>query len=216
MARPIRKRASIERGVVGVVAEKGLQATTIQDIADAAQVSPGLLYRYWKNREDLAADVYCRHLNEVLGRLAEAGAAVQAGGAQGSAEGGAEGGAATTDTWPRLCAVVRALLEYADEQPTVVRFLLFAQHELADYIPPREGVRAFLRGVVEAGMADGTFRRMDVELAMALTIGVVIWPIVGAMYEQVSRPLAGHAEEIIGALGRVLMGERPAGRQATA
>ena len=51
MARPIQKRENIERGVVQVVAEKGLGATTIQDIASAVGVSPGLLYRYWKNRD---------------------------------------------------------------------------------------------------------------------------------------------------------------------
>ena len=40
MARPVEKREHIERGVVEVVARKGLRGTTIQDIASEAHVSP--------------------------------------------------------------------------------------------------------------------------------------------------------------------------------
>ena len=104
MARPVVKRAQIEGGVVDVVARKGLHATTIKDIASAASVSPGLLYRYWENRDALAGEVYQSHLRELLGRLTSA--------------------AATERTaTARLRAMIAAFLDFADRSPTLLKFL---------------------------------------------------------------------------------------------
>ena len=111
MARPIQKREDIERGVVEVVAEKGLGATTIQDIAAAAGVSPGLLYRYWKNRDDLASEVYQRHWYALLERMAGPAAA-------------------ESDVLSKVRAMALAFLEFADEDPVLVKCLPISQHVL--------------------------------------------------------------------------------------
>ena len=125
MARPIEKREHIERGVVEVIARKGLHGTTIQDIANEASVSPGLLYRYWENRDELAAEVYRRHYDELLASL---GARVLG----------------KTGFWPQVDALVRAFLEFADEKPTILKFLLLSQHDLHQFVPAESGVRQFL------------------------------------------------------------------------
>jgi len=185
MARPARKRAAIERGVVEVVARKGLPATTIKDIAAAARVSPGLLYRYWRNRDDLAADVYRKHyqaLLERLGRLA----------------------AAEDGLWRKLSAIVRGFLEFADQNPTLLKFILLSQHDLHRTVPPDKGVRAFLRDMIRDGMARRRMRAIDQNLAAQLLLGIVLQPVVGALYGDLSVPLVQHHAEIMGALRRAL------------
>jgi AcrR family transcriptional regulator len=185
MARPIEKRRFIEEGVVRVVAEKGLKGTTIQDIADAAKVSPGLLYRYWKNRDDLAGEVYREHTLALLGRLMTVG--------------GREKG-----VMAQARSMLGAFLRYADEQPLLLKFLLLSQHDMNSSIPEEQGLHNFVKRVVAAGMDEGCFRRMDVDLASAILLGIVLQPTIAAVYGHVARPVAQHADTIMGAVERAL------------
>src|SRR5262245_32197716 len=134
MARPIEKRANIERGVVEVVARKGLHATTIQDIAIASSVSPGLLYRYWENRDALAADVYRAHYDKLVERLLN-------------------NALSATSVWQRVDAVVSEFFRFAEESPTLVKFMLLSQHEIVPGLPPERGVRRLLGTLIADGVA---------------------------------------------------------------
>ena len=185
MARPIQKRENIERGVVQVVAEKGLGATTIQDIAAASGVSPGLLYRYWKNRDDLAREVYQQHWYALLERIALPGAA-------------------ESDVLLKIRAMARAFLEFADSEPVLLKFLLLSQHELKSRIPPEKRVHALVIRVVEEGMAQGRLRRTDPELAVHFLLGIVLQTTIGSIYGNVSRPVGRHLPAIMDAVVRVL------------
>jgi AcrR family transcriptional regulator len=186
MARPIEKREHIERGVVEVVARKGLRGTTIQDIADAAKVSPGLLYRYWKNRDDLAAEVYREHYESLLARLANLADQED-------------------DPWSRLSVMIRGFLQFADERPTILKFLLLSQHDLHGSVPAEKGIRPFLVSILKSGLSRDQFRTMDPELAAQILLGIVLQPVVGALYGHVSPPLVRHHAEIMDALERVFL-----------
>lgn len=197
MARPVEKRENIERGIVEVVARKGLRGTTIQDIASEARVSSGLLYRYWQDRDDLAGEVYRKHyqaLLEYLGALA----------------------AREKDVWSKLKVIVHGFLTYADENPTLLKFILLSQHDLHRTVPPENGVRAFLQSMIRGGMGTGRLREMDPELAAQLFLGIVLQPVVGALYGDLALPLEQHEEEIVAALARMLLdddGSTPRGRK---
>lgn len=186
MARPVEKREHIERGVVEVVARKGLRGTTIQDIADEAGVSPGLLYRYWKNRDDLAGEVYHTHYLTLLERLFALAAR-------------------ESDLRGKLSVMIHGFLEFADEQPTVLKFLLLSQHDLHKSVPTEMGIRTFLLDLIQAGVASRHLRPMDPNLATQLLLGIVLQPVVGALYGHLSPPLVDHHEAIVGALERVFL-----------
>ena len=193
MARPIAKREDIERGVLEVVARKGLRGTTIQDIADAASVSPGLLYRYWKNRDDLATEVYRKHYVELVQSLTGVAAS-------------------EPDVPGKLRAMVRGFLCYADEHPVALRFLLLSQHDLAAHVPPEFGVRALLQRLLADGMARGQLRHMDPDLAVQLVLGIVLQPAIGVTYGHLATPASSHLADILAALERTLFipdGEAP-------
>lgn len=188
MARPIQKREDIERGVIEVVARKGLRGTTIQDIADAASVSPGLLYRYWKNRDDLAADVYRQRYLALLERLGTL--------------------AAAPGTVPeKLRALIGAFLRFADDEPVLLRFLLLSQHDLADRVPESAGVHTMARNLIRAGVSEGWLREMDAELAVQLLLGLVLQPVVGATYGHLAHPVSAYADAIYSAVQRTLLVE---------
>lgn len=202
MARPITKREDIERGVVEVVARKGLGATTIQDIARAAEVSPGLLYRYWESRDDLAGDVYQKHWDALRDRLVAA---------------------ALPDAAPmrRVAAMAESFLRFADEQPVLLRFLLLSQHELNSRIPADQSLRMLALHVMREAMRRGDVREMDPELAVQFLLGAVLQPVIGAVYGNVARPVVQHLPAIVDAIERLLANGRTDGplrqpRQAAA
>jgi AcrR family transcriptional regulator len=186
MSRPIEKREHIERGVVEVIARKGLRGTTIQDIAAAAGVSPGLLYRYWENRDALAAEVYLEHYQALLERLGRRAVG-------------------ETGFWGRLGVMVRGFLEFADENPTVLKFLLLSQHDLQPGIPMEKGIKSFMLTLIEMGAADGSIRRSDPNLAIQFILGIVLQPVVGALYGDLPQPLVQYHEPIMAALRRVFV-----------
>ena len=185
MARPIQKREDIERGVVKVVSRRGLHAVTIQDIADEAGVSPGLLHRYWKGRDDLAAEVYCEIHRGLLDRLNSLTAT-------------------TPEVWDKLRLAVRAFLAFASSSPVELRFLLLSQHDLAATLPAEQSFHLWLRRLIAEGMAQGRLRKMDADVASQLMLGVVLEPVIGSIYGRVRAAPMAMEGEIVAAVERVL------------
>ncbi|HNC74736.1 MAG TPA: helix-turn-helix domain-containing protein, partial [Elusimicrobiota bacterium] len=60
----------VMRAALRLFVEKGINATTIKDIARAGGVSEGALYRHFKSKEDLAFHIFTTHLNDFTMRLA--------------------------------------------------------------------------------------------------------------------------------------------------
>lgn len=57
------RRTQILEVALKLFAEKGVEGTTIKQIAETASISPGLLYHYFKGKADLLAEVIeCRSL----------------------------------------------------------------------------------------------------------------------------------------------------------
>ena len=66
-----RRRQQIIVAAKRVFSEKGYTRTTIEDIAHEAELSPGTLYLYFKNKEELFASLSLRILQYLLIRLKE-------------------------------------------------------------------------------------------------------------------------------------------------
>lgn len=61
------RREEIISAAQKVFFEKGLQTATVDDIADAAEVSKGTIYLYYKSKEDLYLAVVLRGMDILLG-----------------------------------------------------------------------------------------------------------------------------------------------------
>lgn len=72
MSRPVMKREIIEESAIRLFATKGLARTTIKDIAAAAGVTEGALYRWYDGKEEMAWKLFNRELDQFTHLVSEA------------------------------------------------------------------------------------------------------------------------------------------------
>ncbi|KAA0021971.1 TetR/AcrR family transcriptional regulator [Antrihabitans cavernicola] len=133
-------------------AQRGLRATTVRDIADAAGILSGSLYHHFDSKESMVDEILRGFLDDLFGRYNEI----------------VESGLSSRDT---LEALVVASFEAIDASHSAVAIYQDeAKHlrtsERFAYIDARNlEFRALWIGVLQAGAADGSFRPdIDVEL----------------------------------------------------
>jgi len=141
-------------------AAKGFHGTTTRDIASAAGMSPAALYVHHRSKEDLLHQISRAGHDRTLALVQEA---------------------VTSSGSPReqLLAVVRAFVVHHAEGHTSARIV---NYELAALSPEhleeitaiRREIEAQMRGVVERGVADGSFHTSDAQMTAAalLSLGI--------------------------------------------
>jgi len=72
MSRPVMKREIIEEAAIRLFATKGLARTTIKDIAAAAEVTEGALYRHYEGKEEMAWKLFNRELDQFTRLVSDA------------------------------------------------------------------------------------------------------------------------------------------------
>jgi len=150
---PNERRAELLAIAAGLFAERGLRATTVRDIADAAGILSGSLYHHFVSKESMVDEILRGFLDALFDRYR----AIVA-----------------EDLGPRgtLEAVVVASFEAIDEHNAAVAIYQAEARRLADqprfgYISERlTEFRRLWHDVLDAGIADGSFRpNLDVELS---------------------------------------------------
>ncbi|MFC9057176.1 TetR/AcrR family transcriptional regulator [Streptomyces sp. NPDC057074] len=160
-------RLEIAREAVRLFTERGVQATSGEDIARAAGISPRTLWRYFSAKEQCVRPLLTRELTRVAQRLVElpAGrplaAVVEDDGAERYDDEDAEGASA-----------VRALIRLTREEPSILAVWLQVHHEaeavFAGVLAERLGLPADSLDVrVRASMINGALRSASEDWALA-------------------------------------------------
>ena len=76
--RPEVRRERLVEAATQVFAERGYEGARIEQIADAADVSPGLLYRHFEGKQELYTEILNHANRELLAHLTQAAAPDQA------------------------------------------------------------------------------------------------------------------------------------------
>lgn len=178
----------ISRTALGLFVEKGITATTIRDIASAAGVAEGTLYRHYESKEQLAWELFSTNylaFARELDRLQE-----------------------EYDTLKdKLAAMIRQFCAFFDRDPVLFSYLLLAQHaQLKKVTPEMQTAVTVLQKVIGQGMARGEVPEMDVELAAAMVLGLVLQVAVFKAYNRLSQNLSQVSETLVAACWRVLAG----------
>lgn len=190
--RPTRER--ISSAALQLFAEKGFDGTSVRDIARAAGIAEGALYRHFPSKEALARSLFLDGYARLAADIGDLCTAVP----------GFPG---------RVAALVGHFCRLFDEEPTLFGFLLLNQHDHLRFVDRNDdaaNVVSALERVFAEAVAAGEIPPQDVALATALALGTVVQPAVFHLYGRLEGTLAGHAETIAAAVLRVVGVKAPA------
>lgn len=179
-------RELIASAALGLFVEKGIDGTTIRDIAVAARIAEGTLYRHYPSKDALAWDLFSHNFTAFALELHR----IQAG---------------HTTLRAKLDAMVRQFCAFFDQDPVLFSYLLLAQHgQLQKVTPDLPNPVAVLREVLAAGMDRGEIPAGDPNVAAAMVLGIVLQVAVFKIYQRLTQSLTSLAEILVQACWRVL------------
>jgi AcrR family transcriptional regulator len=175
MPRSAGVKTKVERAAVDLFAANGFDGVSIADIAGAAGVSQGALYRHYASKEELAWALFStgylrtgRELDQIR-------------------TGEAEFEAAVTAMTAHFCALY-------DADPTLFRFMLITQHGFLPRIPSgsRTPVDA-IADLVGDAIAENQLKPIDPALGAAVVMGVILQAATFHIYGRLGGSLAARA-----------------------
>ena len=180
-------KALIERTALRLFAKKGIKETTIKDIAKAAKIAEGTMYRHYKGKEQLAESLFMENYMGFGQELHE----VQA---------------RESTTRTKLLAIIHHFCAAYDRDPTVMNYLFLTRHEYLHKMHPR-GQNPYLvfRHVIREGMNKGDIPKQDADVATSMVLGIVLQIVdtrlLGSLIKQ---RISGLADQLAAACLRVL------------
>jgi len=164
------RRCSIVDAAEKLFFAKGFAATTIDEIAEAAELSKGTIYLYFKNKEEIYAAIVRRGMR-ILTDLSDAAVAAAPTGAQ------------------KIRALGQALLTFYERHPRHFRALFYHHESPACPLPgrdpgdpliealvsDRDKLYAFGVEAIRGGIADGSIRPdADPVKATIILVGMIL------------------------------------------
>ncbi len=179
-------KARVERAALTLFVARGVAETTTREIAMAASIAEGTIYRYFPSKEQLALDIFLGHHRALAEALAEAHRPV-------------------TGLRDKIEAIVRCYCEWADRDWSLFAYHLLTQHLFLAMVPdgtpnPVDVVRA----VIVNAMTAGVIPQRDPDLAAASAIGTVMQPATYKVYGRFEGPLSDHVRFFADAAWAVL------------
>jgi AcrR family transcriptional regulator len=178
----------IARTALALFVEKGIDGTTIRDIAEAAGIAEGTLYRHYPGKDALAWELFSENYTgfaRELRRIQADQATLRA----------------------KLEAMVRQFCTFFDDDPVLFSYLLLAQHgQLQKVTPEMPNPVEVVREVLAGGMDRGEIPAGDPNVAAAMLLGIVLEIAVFKIYQRLTRNLTSLADTLVAACWRVVAG----------
>lgn len=190
MSRPVMKREIIEESAIRLFATKGLARTTIKDIAAAAGVTEGALYRWYDGKEEMAWKLFNRELDQFTHLVSEV---------------------LFDDRLPfalRLGQAVQTIYDYYHYNSDQFAFILLTQHGFPeDRLLSRETEpHGLAERFVGQAVGLGEIPPCDADLFAGLIMGAIMQPLVLHRYGKIE--LSPETPELVTAACLRMLGAR--------
>ena len=178
-------RQKIHRAALDLFSSRGVAETSVRDLAQAAGIAEGTLYRHYASKDDLVADLFLSNYATFAERLRTV--------------------RAVAGLRARLDAVAALVFGFHDADPTLFRFLLLVQHQaLARGGDGDDNPVTVLRAMILEAQAAGEVTMTDPDLACALVLGLLLQPATALVYGRLSGPLLPLSSTVAAACWRTL------------
>ncbi len=179
-------KARIERAALTLFVARGVPETTTREIAMAASIAEGTIYRHFPSKEQLALDLFLRHHRALASAVAEAHRPL-------------------TGLRDKIQAIVRCYCEWADRDWSLFAYHLLTQHLFLALVPDgTPNPVDVVREVIVSAMTAGEIPIRDPDLAAAAAIGTVMQPATYKVYGRFEGPLSDHVTFFAAAAWAVL------------
>ena len=169
----------IEQSALTLFVKNGVDGTGVREIAKAAGITEGAIYRHFKGKDALVWQLFADNY-VAYGAKLDALQREQVGSAA------------------KLEAMVKGFCAFFDEDETLWRFLLLVQHgQLAnvtdDMITPVQVVE----GVISAGIKAGEVSFKDATAATAAVFGIVLQTTTFKIYNRLQGSMSKRADTLV-------------------
>lgn len=176
----------IDQAALALFAEKGVDRTTINDIAAGAGIAEGTIYRHYPSKDELIWGLFSANYGELAWRLERLQDRVP----------GLRG---------KLEVMVEAFCAMFEREPAMFSFLLLVQHGQLSKVPAEMNTPGrVLRAVIVRAIARGEIAEQDPDVATAMVFGIVLQPAVFKIYGHITRPMTELTETLAEACWRAL------------
>jgi AcrR family transcriptional regulator len=176
----------IDQAAIALFISRGVDASTTKEIAAAAGISEGAIYRHYRSKDELAVSLFMG-VHKRLSSLVEE-AAAKAGGVEGKA-----------------AAIVAAYCEVADENWSLFTFHILTLHRfLPHYREDGRDPVTVVERVLKQAMMDCEIPPADPTVLAAMLIGVVIQTAQNTVYGRIDSRLTTHAPLMTKAVQAIL------------
>jgi AcrR family transcriptional regulator len=172
------KLPGVMRAALKLFVKKGIDGTTIKDIAREAKVAEGALYRHFKSKDDLAWHLFSTHLDAFTKELTEKVFA-------------------HTSAQERIQCFVRESFAAFESDPELYTYLILREHsELQKY--PQNFVHPghIVVKVVEDGQKTGEIKAGNAYVLAAIFIGSIIRVCVTKMYGSIQEDVRSFTGDV--------------------
>ena len=179
-------RHKVERAALGLFVAQGVAETTTKEIAAAADVAEGTIYRYFESKDELARSLFNDHYLGLAKALEEAHAAHK-------------------PLRAKVEAIVRTYCRLADFDWLIFAYHLLTQHQHLQHLPA--GARTpvdVIRDVVAGAMRRGEIPKHNIDAMTGAAMGVVLQPAFQKIYGKLAGPLSDHIDMFVEAVWGVL------------
>jgi len=136
--------------------EKGIAETTVRDIATAAGIAEGTLYRHYPSKEELAWQLFVGNFTAIgttLNELQRAETTVRA----------------------KLDVIIRHFCSVFEQDAVTFNYLFLARHQHMLRLTPRQpNPYLVFRTVVREGMVHGEIPKQDLDVATSMVMGLIL------------------------------------------
>jgi AcrR family transcriptional regulator len=168
----------VDRAAIDLFAARGVDGVSIADIATAASVAQGALYRHYRSKEELAGRLFAEAYRRTGAELAAIAAN-------------------TPGFTARIGAMIGHFCALYDRDAALFRFMLLAQHDLLPGVDDAEpGPGAVIEATVTEAVASGETPAVDRTIACAAIMGLVLQTALFHIYGHISGPLAPRARAL--------------------
>lgn len=175
-------KKKLERCALTLFVEKGIEATTIKDIAMAAQVAEGTLYRHYVSKDELAEALFINAHEEITSQITSLAAQYQT-------------------LKEKIKAMVFFFCEKYDVDNYVFNYLLLARHNQMQIVKHKElSAHAQLLPIFNEAIKKKEIAKRDADFYAAILLGVILQAALSRVYGRIQRTMVEDADDLINAI----------------